>query len=739
MRYYFADVRRRAGLLGLVVVGQSAMALIPTNDNDSPTDQVTEIVVTAQRRSQSLQDVPIAVTAVSSARLEALEIQTTEDLSELTPGLSVPETNGYLQPHIRGVGTSSTGPGVENPVSLYIDGVYIASAPSSILSLNNIDRIEVDKGPQGTLFGRNATGGLIQIITHDPQSTGHLDADVSYGNYQDVISRLYATGGLTDDLFADIAVRYEYQGDGFGHNSFNNSEVGTLPHDLALRSKFLFEPSSSTQVRLTLDYEDRATTRNIFHLGTQYPGTFNNALFNGPFPQGGPYDINYNQPWISTVQGGGGTLQITQDWDSVALESITAYRKSVNSFSTDLDLTPLPILSALATQHDEQLSQEVHVSGANVAKLTWTAGLYYFYSKDGWHPIDVDFGPTPLSPVPGVPVTAGASNDQITNSAAGYGQATYEVVKDTNLTLGARYTYERKTVDGTETTFVDGTPVSVMPYPPAGVDPRITFDNFSYRIALDHRFGTDFLSYVSYSTGFKSGGYNLAAADNPPYKPEDIKATEVGVKSELFNRRLRFNVSAYNYLYDNIQVGQYVQETEIIVNGAKAKMYGADLDAELAIVRGLTLNGGFSYIHDRFLQYPNAGFIVPVAGCVPIPGGVCPSSAAGKELPFTPTTSFNIGGDYKWDLPIGAITLNANYYRSGSFYAASDNVAVQNAYSLVNASLKWSDQEDHLSLGVYGRNLGNTTYATSLTEASLGEIVARGLPRMYGFTVGYKF
>ena len=130
------------------------------------------------------------------------------------------------------------------------------------------------------------------------------------------------------------------------------------------------------------------------------------------------------------------------------------------------------------------------------------------------------------------------------------------------------------------------------------------------------------------------------------------------------------NVSAFNYLYDDIQVGQFLEDTEIIVNGAKAKMYGADIDAELVVVRGLTLNGGFSSIHDRFLQYPDASFIVPVGGCVPAPGGVCTGSAAGKELPYTPTTSFNLGGDYKWELPIGAVALDANYFRSGSFYGA---------------------------------------------------------------------
>jgi len=748
---YFSCSRRapRVALLSLAAAMQIAIAHAqtavsaapPANSSaGGPTGGIEEIVVTAQRRSESMQEVPIAVTAITASRLEGLGIRTTQDLGELTPGLSVPADTGFFQPHIRGVGTSSTGAGVENPVALYIDGVYIANPPSGVLSLNNIERIEVDKGPQGTLFGRNATGGLIQVITRDPQQTTHLDADVSYGNYQDVVGRLYATAGLASDLSADVAVRYEHQGDGLGHNFYDGSEIGVVPHDLAVRSKFLFEPTSETQVRLTLDYENRAGDLNQPHLGTQYPGTFNNPFFGGPYPQGGPFDKNENAPFQSALQGGGAALQINQDLAGLALESITAFRKSTYFFAEGLDFTPLPILAAAAHQSDQQFSQELRISGSN-DKLKWTGGLYYFYAKDGFDPFDIDFGPTPVSPVFDVPVTVRLADAQITNSAAGYGQASYEVFENTNLTLGGRYTYERKTIGGTSTFIVDNVPVSTTPYPaPAlGIPSRETFDNFSYRIALDHKFTSAILGYISYSTGFKSGGFNLATASNPPYQPENIKASEIGLKSELFDRRLRLNVSAFNYLYDNIQVGQYVDNTEIVVNGAKAKMYGADIDAELAIVAGLTLNGGVSHIHDRFTSYPDAGFIVPVGGCVPAPAGTCPGSAAGNKLPDTPTTTFNLGGDYKWTLPQGAIALDANYFYSSGFYGAPDNVAVQRAYSLTNASVIWSDPSDRFKAGFYGRNLGNKVYATSLAEGEAGLAVTWGQPRTYGVTIGYKF
>ena len=312
---------------------------------------------------EPLQNVPIAVTAATAARLEAAGIQTTEDLTEITPGLSFPQTGGYYQPHLRGVGTSSNGPGIENPVAVYIDGVYISAPPSSLLALNSVDRIEVVKGPQGTLFGRNATGGLIQVVTRDPQPTPSVDATVSYANYQDFVGSVYATAGLTEDLAADIAVRYENQGQGYGHNFFNGREVEKLPHDLASRAKFLFTPGTATQLRLTFDFEDRDSTRDIQHLGTQYRGTFNNPFFGGPFPQGGPYDVNQNQPFVSRLKAGGASLQLNQDLGAVEFQDITAYRKSSYFFQLDLDLTPANILAAPSQANDQQFSQGIQALG----------------------------------------------------------------------------------------------------------------------------------------------------------------------------------------------------------------------------------------------------------------------------------------------------------------------------------------------------------------------------------------
>lgn len=700
-----------------------------------------DIVVTAQRRSERLQNVPIAVTAVTQTRLAAIGVATTQDLSIVTPGLTAPQTAGFAQPHIRGVGSSTNGPGIEAPVATYIDGVYLGAAPASLLTLNNIDRIEVLKGPQGTLFGRNATGGLIQVVTKDPKQTPGAAINLSYANYRSISADAYVTGGIADGLAADLAVRYEHQGEAWGRNLGTGNPIGQLDHDFAARVKFLWEPETNTQVRLALDYEDRISSRDVQHLSRQYPGTYNSPLFGGPYPQGGFYDVNNDRDLENSLRSGGASLQINHDLGAVAMQSITAYRGSDFHFPLDLDLTSANILSLDARARSRQISQEFQLSSTGTGSLRWVAGLYYFNASDRYAPLNISFGPAFISPVPGVAVNVIDDNRQKTASYAGYAQASYELLPRLTLTGGLRYTSEKKRVSGTETFAAGGTPIATTPFPPpaAGIPSSLTFRKLNYRMAIDYKLTPTILLYASYNTGFKSGGYNLAVASNPPYAPENIKAAEAGIKSELFDRRLRLNMSGFHYDYENLQVGRYIAGTVAIYNGAKAELYGGDVDAELVVNRALSLTGGASLLSAKFKSFPLADYVVPVNGCTPPLGGVCSASAAGNRLPFSPKFTFNVGGDYHLDTAIGSFALNGTYYRTSSFFAAPDNVGTQRAYDLVNLSLTWTDVDKRVSVKGWAKNIGGTRYVTSLVEANQGLFYGAGDPRTYGVTLGHRF
>src|ERR1700728_1032670 len=234
-------VRMTSGLVVSSVVVPLAYAQAQAG-GDSTDQQLAEIVVTAQRRSENLQNVPIAVTALTSADLQSSGVNSTLDLPLLTPGLVAAQSAGNVTPHIRGVGTSAFGAGLENSVATYVDGVYIANAPSSVMQLDNVSEVEVLKGPQGTLFGRNATGGLIQITTKDPETTfsGHFQA--GYANYQTSNAVGYVTGGLTDAVAADLSVAAQFQRQGWGRNYFNGEDAYRDDRNLAFRNKWLIHP-----------------------------------------------------------------------------------------------------------------------------------------------------------------------------------------------------------------------------------------------------------------------------------------------------------------------------------------------------------------------------------------------------------------------------------------------------------------------------------------------------------------
>lgn len=199
------------------------------------------------------------------------------------------------------------------------------------------------------------------------------------------------------------------------------------------------------------------------------------------------------------------------------------------------------------------------------------------------------------------------------------------------------------------------------------------------------------------------------------------------------------NASAFRYNYSNIQVGRYINNNESVYNGAKARIYGFDVDSELALIKGLSLTGGVSYTHARFTSFPLADFIIPIGGCTPTLGGVCSGSAAGNTLPFAPEVAFNLGGNYRVSTPIGELMLNANYFHSSRYFSNPDNVGVQKAYGLVNASVGWTDESERVSVKVFGKNLTKTIYATSLIEAGQGLVNALNAPRTFGVTLGFKY
>jgi outer membrane receptor protein involved in Fe transport len=701
----------------------------PQLSNGEPPGALTEIVVTAQKRSENLQVVPIAITALSGAELASAGVGSTTDLALVTPGLTVVNIAGIVLPHIRGIGTTAYGAGLENSVSTYIDGVYIASGSASLLSLNNVAQIEVLKGPQGTLFGRNATGGLMQIITKDPQSNFNGEATLGYGNFQTVQGNFYVTGPVVPTLDADLAVHASTQGEGYGTNLFNGKDVYRPDRDIALRSKWRWTPGEETDMTISVDYEELGGTQSTTFQNA--PGTL--PIFGKPRPTTA-WDIDSDFQPSDSFKGGGAGIRLVQYVGIGKIASITAYRRSQDFTAFDADGLPVPIQTIPVVRiDDQQFTQELQLSSQDTGRVEWVAGAFFLHGDSKYDPSEVILGGPLISPV--FPLDKiYIYGDQTTDAWAVYGQGTLTITDADRLTVGLRYSDERKRLTATEPgELVGGIPIQLISPP---IDTSKTFTRPTWRVAFDHRFSSSVMGYLSYNRGFKSGGFNPGVPTDPAYAPEVLTAYETGLKVDLLDHRLRLNSAAYYYDYKNIQVAHYVLGQIGYYNGAAAEVYGLDSDLEAVVAPGLTLAAGISLIHDRFTNFPNAVIDTQIpTGGVDITTG----SANGNRLPLTPNGTFNLSADYRHLLADGEAGINVSYGHSSGYFFQPDNRMEQPAFNLVNAMVSWSRQGERLKISLWGKNLTNEVIANALLPSAIGSLAAYRPPRTFGVLVGTKF
>ncbi|HKT74088.1 MAG TPA: TonB-dependent receptor [Steroidobacteraceae bacterium] len=705
----------------------SAWATTPVRAAPAGEGQLEEIVVTAQKRKESLQDVPIAVSAVKAGQLEAVGVTSMLDLHVAVPTLNSSNTVGQFTSTIRGVGSFGFGPGIESPIALYVDGVYLAAPQASALSLNNIESVEVLKGPQGTLFGRNATGGLIQVTTATPTSQPRGKFSLSYGNYQTVEGAAYLSGGIAEGLAADLAFHGKSQGQGYGRNITTGNDNNKLNHEISLRSKWVWQLEGTTATFIG----DYSTVRDNLSTFTNVPGKQSGFVPGRISPDLG-YDTESDRDTVHEGWSAGGSLRIDHDFAAMRLTSITAYRKQRYDFTEDLDFTALDLEWLKQRQIDRQITQELQLTSTGHSRLQWTTGLYYFNNKSDYPGFILDRQNIDLTSI-------GVNNSQKSESAAVFGQATYEVLEGTRVTLGARYTHEVRKEVGAE--------LDLTLYPPASfpspvpvtlpipfLDREITFNKGTYRLSVDHRFSDTVLAYVSYNEGFKAGGFNTINPGDPPFKPESIKAYEAGLKSDLLDRRLRLNVAGFYYDYTNIQVPKINVSTLSIINGATARIYGMDLDATAVISSSFTVTGGVGWIAPTFRDFKRCPF-ASAGGGVPPFSGTCD----GHQVPFASKFVASLAATYTMPVANGNIEATGNVYENSGLFFEPDNLLKQGSYALVGASARWVS--DHgLSVGAYGKNLGNRRVINfAATQGGGNQTLSYGEPRTYGMTVGYEF
>lgn len=578
----------------------SAMPPAPVSaDEQSPRREeasvgVEEIVVTAQKREQRLQDVPIAITALTAQGVANRGVTNTEDLGNAVPGLVFKRSGTYANPFIRGVGTVTVGQGDESAIAIYVDGVLQVSPNAAIFSLNNIDRIEVLKGPQGTLFGRNATGGVISIVTREPAYDPSLDASISYGNYDTVEGRFYGTTGITDNVAADLAVYASHQGEGWGDDLVRRGDDAYKGKEVNARGKILFQPSNLTDITLSGGYASSKDDRGgAFRLlpgevdltGTPAPDFYDtrNSLNSGI--ESRRFDV---------------AARVNHDLGFADLVSITSYFDLNQTWDYDADSSVGDIIQANLELRDDAFTQELQLTSQGGGQFDWIVGAFYLDSSSAFLPQSLNGAAL------GGLTFLDIFSTQKTRSIAGFGQATYEILPDLRLTLGGRYTSDRRSVSA----------YNVLPAP-AGRQPtaraKKTFNKFTYRIGLDYKITPDIMLYAAHVTGFKSGLFNTVDPTQPAIEPEEIKSYEIGIKSQLLDNRLQINASAFKYDYKDLQTSKVVLGSIVTVNAASAEIKGFDIDVTAVPIEGLNIQAGLSYLDTEFTRFPDA-----VAYCGPL-------------------------------------------------------------------------------------------------------------------------
>jgi iron complex outermembrane receptor protein len=708
---------------------------------------VGEILVTAQRREQSLQNVPIAVTALSAEAVAKANLVNAQQLDVVTPGLVTTTVQGASQPYIRGVGSQSTTAGTESTVAQYVNGVYIASSTGAVFRLNSVERIEVLRGPQGTLFGRNATGGVIQVITRKPQYEPTLDVSASYGNYNTFEGSAYGSFGLSDNLAVSLAIGGQRQGKGFGR-SLATGDKANYTNDLTGRFEALFDASESTSIRLSADFDDLDSDLGLGR--NAIPGT--RTITGGP-PAATGFDTNTSIPTFGSFKQWGLSQELNSDLGFATLKSITAYRRYHFDQSYDQDTTPVRQTDVNVGKREQTFQQEVLLNG-DLGRLNWTVGTFLF-----------DYKARSIITTLSVSTPSGnQSRDatQDTFSYAFYGQGTYALTDSLSITAGLRYTHDKSDFEGQ----VYAQPGNASP---AGTildavnGRKIANSKITYRLGADFRPTDNVLLYASVNRGYKSGQFNVASIRQLPTDPETLDSYEVGVKADWFDRILRTNLSAFHYDYSGLQLSLVAPQPIGIqtLNASGAKIDGLEAEVVLAppIPTGrLRLGANLSLLDAKYTDFTNAPIAIP-RPYTSLPAGVtagglatCPASSAaaggastcvfdasGNQMIRSPKWTMGVNADYSVPIGSGEFNISANYYHNDGFYWEPSNRVRQRAYDVLNGQIAYEFSDIGLRVRVFGRNLTNSRYYTTLTEQSLGDLGALAAPRTYGVGVDYHF
>jgi iron complex outermembrane receptor protein len=690
-----------------------------------------EVVVTAQRRAENAQTAPVTVSAFSQSALAARRIDTVVDLKRNVPNLVIEYNNinpsGILA-YLRGAGNNGGFINAEQAVGVYIDDIYYARPTGLNLDFPDLDSIEVLRGPQGTLYGRNTLTGAIKFNRREPTGATFGNLEASYGSYNEMRLKGAFSAPINENVAVLLSAAAE-KNDGYTHDLVNDRKRGDNTQ-YAVRGAIAYTGGGPLKASVSLEYTDDHTQGVYFQ-------SFNPTTLQPTVPL---------HSYGSTVSPFARDSELVADahvsyeFGPVTLKAITGYIKGVDA--SEFDLVGGRKLASGAysfgydlKQHstEEQFSQELQASGkAFNGRLDYIGGIYYFHeAPEQTMYVTTNFSATnpPAAPTTYLPQTFALT----TNSYAAFAQGVYHVTDRLSATLGLRYTSDRKSLDET---LQQSAAVKRL----VSVSSSDKFDSMTPKAGLDYRFTSNIFGYATVSKGFQAGGFNASSLANPAavvraYAPEKLLAYEVGVKSEFFEHRLRVNVAGYVNKFKDLQLSAVdtVSGALTTQNAGAATVNGLELDTSFTPVRGLVFFANGALSNGKYDSL-NPTSSVATAHATRIPYVSRAQGQAGVDYKL-PLDALGIAGDK------GSLTLGYDISYRTSYTVAASNVPISTmgATSLSNAHIGWLSPDNKLTVDLSAKNLFDRTYYFSgSTAGGLGYRNA-GPPRQIRLDVRYNY
>ena len=768
----------------LAAAGAQAQEAQPTG---TAATEVEEVLVTARRREERAQDVPIALSVIGGDQLQATDTTNVRELYRQVPSLSVSIPNARnTSLLIRGVGASLANDGLVNSVGVFVDGVYYARAGSGSFDLVDLDRVEVLRGPQGTLFGKNTTAGALNIATKAPTFDFQGMGQLTIGDYDRVEARAMVSGPLSGTLAFRLTAAYSRR-DGFVENVRTGEDLNDF-YDRSARAQLLWRPNDDFSLRVIGDF-----SRQSLNCCVNVPAFVATTLANGaPYPSGlyarsallgytplpiDPFarktDIDTGQV-INQVQKG---ISAEANWNipGHTLTSITAYRYWSFDPYNDLDLLGLPVLLEGAFHSSSRtFTQEVRLASTGDGPVDYVLGGYFLRETLFSYAVQEFGSAAGVWILPGLPASitrpalegfGGELRDKpVTRSIAAFGQATWHVTDSVDITAGLRYTDEKKHGYALQTPF-GGAPLASLPAAlrptiqairDGTVQPFFYFedqrqeDNLSGTLNASWKIAPDVLAYASYARGYKSGGINFTVL--PPgvarqVEPETADSYEAGLKTQFADRRITFNLSAYRTDFTDYQSTRVFVNTAgstviFITNAGKVRTQGLEADFTARATPDLTLRASAAYTDAKFVSYPNA----------PCPQERFQSQfcdLSGRRLPLVSKYSGYLGVDYQHPAPLFEMAgqgvlpfVYADYAWRSNFDGSTSALSRIDGYGLVNLRLGLRTEDRQTELTVWARNLFDEEYFTGLSAVAFNTGLygaELGDPRTVGVTLRRSF